>query len=124
MSKKSHKATAQVAQIEATTTPAPVAQVEATTTPVAKPKAVRYAPVSTVTNPASVLVEVHPSNPKRPGSISHTLWDQFLANAQGLTVAQVEANFVAGNKTKGRARRFIRWAIAHGHVTLGNPVEA
>lgn len=106
---------ATIAPVEATTAVTPV---EATT---AAPKALRYAPTATLANMEAVIVAVHPTNPKinKPGNASYQLWAQYIANAQGQTVAQVCQAFVAGGLSAGRAKRFLRWAIARNHVTLG-----
>jgi hypothetical protein len=119
-----HVATPAPAQVVATpapvaTTAAPVAPAPVATT--AAPKAVRYAPTATLANLQAVITAVHPSNPKinKPGNTSYLLWDKYIAGATGKTVAQVCQDFVAGGLTAGRAKRFLRWAIARNHVTLG-----
>jgi hypothetical protein len=114
---KSHKLATTSTQVAPTATPVASTPVAST----AKALPLRYAPTATLANMQAVLVAVHPSNPKinKPGNASYQLWQQYIANAQGQTVAQVCQAFVAGGLTAGRAKRFLRWAIARNHVTLG-----
>jgi hypothetical protein len=53
------------------------------------------------------------------GSESHRLYDEFYANAIGKSIAEFEQAFKDANRTAHRARRFLRWSLEHGEITLG-----
>jgi hypothetical protein len=106
---------------------APVEPVVETSTEVPAPTAptvikikVRYAPAH-ILHPDAVITAVAIPNPKRKDTESWRLYEQFTLKAVGMTVAQYEQSFVAANRTRERARRFLRWDYAHGHINLGMP---
>jgi hypothetical protein len=111
----------------------PVVQETANETPVqetanepkAKKPKIRYMPAKELST-TSVILEVAP-NPKqnRPGNHSYKLYELYYKDAVGKTVAQFEkaAQEIPGlQEKKGRARRLLRWDVAHGHVKIGEPV--
>jgi hypothetical protein len=93
-----------------------------------KAKKRRYLPAKELSSNA-VILEVAP-NPKqnRPNNDSYRLYDICYKGAVGLTVAQYEKQAQEGIaqaglvRAKGRARRLLRWDVAHGHVKIGVPV--
>jgi hypothetical protein len=118
MVKQSNKKSAPVA---ADTQVAPEAPV--TTQTEAKAKPVRYAPKSVLENPNAKITWVKPQAKGPNGkSKSADRYNRFYR--EGVTVAELEAEYKAANLTRMLARADVRWDVEHNNITLEQPQAA